>query len=84
MAKLQLDITYYWLSVILKRLINPFLQANLNPAEVKYQSFASKWLKVEASLSLCNKNFTIKRKLEKSSLQSQVMVSLVMFNSKQK
>lgn len=79
-AKLQLY--FYWLSVILKWLINPFLQANLNPAEVKYQSFSSKWLKLEASLSLCNKNFTVKRKLEKSGLQSQVMVSLVMFNSK--
>ncbi|XP_073242041.1 protein odr-4 homolog [Porites lutea] len=51
-------------------------RANLNPAEVKYQTFAPKWLKLETSLSLCNKNFIIKRKLEKSGLQSQVMGSI--------
>jgi len=51
-------------------------RATPNPAEVKYQSFASKWLKLEASLSLSNSQFTVPRKLERSSLQNQISGSI--------
>lgn len=50
--------------------------ATPNPAEVKYQSFASKWLKLETSLSLTNGRFDIPRKLETSGLQKQIMGSV--------
>ncbi|KAJ7383276.1 hypothetical protein OS493_029241 [Desmophyllum pertusum] len=50
--------------------------ATPNPAEVKYQSFASKWLKLETSLSLSNRQFTVPKKLERSGLQNQIMGSI--------
>ncbi|XP_020618091.1 protein odr-4 homolog [Orbicella faveolata] len=51
-------------------------RATPNPAEVKYQSFTSKWLKLETSLSLSNTHFTVPRKLERSGLQNQIMGSI--------
>lgn len=51
-------------------------RATPNPTEVKYQSFASKWLKLETSLSLCNRNFTVGKKLGRSGLQSQITGSV--------
>lgn len=50
------------------------LQATPNPAEVKYQSFSSKWSKLEASLSLTDGCFDVPRKLETSGLNKQIMV----------
>ncbi|KAL9987863.1 hypothetical protein ACROYT_G002236 [Oculina patagonica] len=51
-------------------------RATPNPAEVKYQSFTSKWLKLETSLLLSNRHFTVPRKLESSALQNQIMGSI--------
>lgn len=51
-------------------------RASPNPAEVKYQTFASKWLKLETSLSLSNRLFTVPRKLTRSGLQNQIMGSI--------
>ena len=50
------------------------LQATPNPAEIKYQSFASKLLQLETTLLLPNCHFIVPRKLEKTSLQNQIVV----------
>lgn len=47
-------------------------RATPNPAELKYQAFASKWLKLETSLSLPHGQFSVPRKLERSSMQNQI------------
>ncbi|XP_022786884.1 protein odr-4 homolog isoform X2 [Stylophora pistillata] len=51
-------------------------QATPNPAEVKYQSFSPKWIKLETSLSLTNGCFDVPRKLKTSSLHKQIMGSI--------
>lgn len=51
-------------------------RATPNPAEVKYQSFSSKWSKLEASLSLTDGCFDVPRKLETSGLNKQIMSSI--------
>lgn len=51
-------------------------RATPNPAEIKYQSFASKWLQLETTLLLPNCHFIVPRKLEKTSLQNQIVGSI--------
>lgn len=52
------------------------LMATPYPAEVKYQSFASKWLQLETTLSLPNCHLAVPRKLERSRLQNQIVGSM--------
>lgn len=72
----QISMVFVVVSVFLEISAVSFimLQATPNPAEVKYQSFSSKWSKLEASLSLTDGCFDVPRKLETSGLNKQIMV----------